>query len=198
MELYLSQTDPWVILTRELPSCARVWSGDQGILEGIEYPFVDKALFACFYEKYREIVISAGIPRNDYGQTVSLYGPGQFAEPNVCALSDIIQVLPNHVMSENLLFKPSAMTDSFRYQLDHDNRCADLSRVVEQFFFAYQSGCYLKRFANLGDPLSVLRYMSTITHELREFRVVLLEMGIYIRIEAYLADNTKPPFRMGS
>jgi hypothetical protein len=198
MELYLSQTDPWVILTRELPSCAKVWSGDQRILEGIEYPFVDKALFARFYEKYRAIVISAGLPRNDYGQTVSLYEPRQLTEPNVTALPNIIQV-PNHLMGENLSFKPSAMADSVRYQLDHNNRYPDSPRVAEQFFFAYhQSGCCPERFVDLGNPLQVLRYLSTITHELSEFRVVLLETGVYIRLSAYLVDRAKPPFRMGS
>lgn len=197
MELYLEQTDPQVILTRELPDCACRWSGDQQILNGIEYPFVSKALFTRFYVQYRAIVISAGLPHNDYGQTVSLYELGQFTEPNVTALFNIIQV-PNHLMGENLSFKPSAMADSVRYRLDHDNRYPDSPRVMEQFFFAYQSGYCLERFVDLGHSLQVLRYLSNIMHALSEFRVVLLETGVYIRLSAYLVDRAKPPFRMGS
>ncbi len=200
MELYLHATDPFRILRNELPVCAPTWSGDPQALEGIEYPFVDKNLFSCFYARYRAIVISSGLPRNDYGQTVRLYMPRQFTEPDVATIAQRLEV-PKHLVSENLPFKPSAMIGWCRYQKEEGDASRGgfpVPRVIEQFFFAYQPSYQPSSFADLSGSLSALRYLSTIMHELNQFKVILLESGIYVRLAACVVEGAKPPFIMGS
>lgn len=196
MDLYIQNTDLFQILTVELPSYAPTWSGDKYALEDIEFPLVSQVLFARFYEGYRSIVISSGHSRGDYGQTVRLYAIGQYHEPDMASISTPGRV-PEHLISEGLPFTPSAMTGEYRYKRTGDSRVADRPCVEERFFFDYQPGYQPSSFADLSGSLGALRYLSAIMHKLSEFKVVLLETGIYVKLRAYVVDGAKPPFQMG-
>jgi hypothetical protein len=196
MDFYLYNTDPRAILTLVLPEQARRWSGDSEILKGVDSPLMDTSIFSRFYDKYRVIAISSGQPHGEYGQTVTLYTLREVREPNLATLTTT-GVVPEHLMGEHIPFKPSEMTGEYQFVKLND-RVADRPRVIEKFFFPYQEVYKPSRFVDLGDSLTVIRYLSSVLHQLSVFEMVLLETGIYVELVATITDSNKPPFCIDS
>lgn len=152
----------------------------------------DKELFTKFTSQFNCISITAGLPKNDYGQTVRLSG-GE--KPRLDEME--WRAIPPHLIRKQLSLKPDEMSGRYGYQKLEDARGLVLS-VKESFFFEFRDGYHPETFSKLTSSLAALRYLSSILHKLDLFKVVLVENGTYVQLRARVADSYKPTFAMNS
>lgn len=190
MKLPVQQESPEYIINCAIPDQAALW------LQSVQPPpYAD--IFGRFLKLYRVIEITAGRPNGDYGQTVWL--------TNICLhiqtdLSNSVAdtPIPEHLIGENLPFKPTEMAGIYRYRCTTEIHQSDRPAIVEEFFFPYAQGHQPKSFTDVAASLNLLRNLSTITHKLDLFKVMLMEKGVYVRLKAFIEDSGKPPFQMDS
>jgi hypothetical protein len=194
---YIHMPDPMAFLRQQLPKLATKWSGDPDILNEVGSPEVNQGVFSVFYEMgYRQIDISAGLPKNDYGQTVKLFRKGEFREPDLGTLTET-GIVPEHLMGPGLPFKPDKMAGTYRHIRQQDERVPDMPIMEERWFFDFCPGYVPKSFCGLSSSLDALRYLSDVMHDLICFTVILMDGGIYVSLLVREHPSRKPPFRMG-
>ena len=186
---YLQKNDPdplyiLRVLLPELITSEKIDDADKWHL-----PY-DKSLFARFYEKYQIIVISAGLPHGDYGQTVCLYKNTYDKKPDVGFLCSM--ELPEH------LFDSSKVISRYSYLKEKQGSSDDTPREKESLFFRYKENYQPTCFEDVVSSLRALRDLSTIMYKLQSFRVVLLENGIYVELLTIIRDDGKPSFALRS
>lgn len=192
MELYQTNlTNPVAFLARDLATT--FYARTTGSQEPPQYGgMFDKGLFSNFIGQFNCISISSGLPKNDYGQTVRL---SQVEAPKLDEME--WRDIPQHLISEGLPLQPDEMSGRYGYQKKEDTRGHTLA-VEEFFFFEFHVGYHPETFSKLNASLSALRYLSSILHTLDEFKVVLVENGVYVRLRARIGDSYKPAFEMNS
>lgn len=194
---YLSGSmDPIVFFRRGLTGLAPLWSGDPNLAE-VNFSHLNRALFDRFWDLgYRQVSLTAGLPRNDNGQTVRLYREGEFRVPG---LEDLVTegLIPEHLIGPCRSLKPDQMAGTYRTACEKDARNPDIPTVTERWFFGYRPGYRPRSFAELANSLGALRSLSGVTHDLESFTVVLMDTGTYVKLSAQEVPDCKPPFRMG-
>ncbi len=198
MEFYLQQESPERIINYEIPNRAANWLANPQSTKGVlEHAGTDGEIFDQFLEQYQVIEISSGQPHNDYGQTVWLSKLSTHLLLDLSKLSENTPI-PDHLIGEGLPFKPTKMAGVYQYWSSTKTKFSDRPAIEEVFFFPYAEGYRPKRFTDITNSLSPLRYLSTILHQLNFFKVVLVESGVYVRLMAFTDNSAKTPFMMGA
>ncbi len=153
----------------------------------------DEKLFSHFHDQFNCISITSGLPKNDYGQTVQLSKVETVRDLNELEW----RTIPEHLIGPNFSLKQSEVTGRFGYKRN-EYRHHDQLFVEECFFFEFQPEYSLKTFSKLNASLAALRYLSTVLHKLKMFKVVLCNNGVFVKIRANVGDSYKPEFIMGS
>ncbi len=190
---YVQMTNPLKFLVRELPELFRQGISPQA--PPLEFPAHRIDLYSKFSPNYSCIRITAGLPRNDYGQTVSLLRRSDYKMPDVEKLKRF--QIPTHLVSEGLSLTPSGMTGWYGYNRVVDSRSSN-KVVTEEYFFEYVRGYVPDTFSKLQDSLGGLRYLSNIMHALDIFEIIQMSEGTYVRLTSRPRDSNKPEFFMGS
>lgn len=190
MEFYQTNlTDPVAFIVHNLATAfyAKVTNSAEPPQYGGMF---NKELFKEFVSQFNCILITSGLPKNDYGQTVRL---SEGERPKLDEME--WRAIPPHLISEWLSLKPDEMSGSYGYRRLEDTRGQTLA-VDEFFFFKFQDGYHPETFSKLNESLSALRYLSSILHTLDLFKMVLVENGTYVQLRARIADSYKPAFAM--
>ena len=192
MELYQTNlADPVAFIARELATAfyAKVTNSTEPPQYGGMF---DKELFTKFISQFNCISITAGLPKNDYGQTVRL---SEGEKPKLDEME--WRAIPPHLISEGLPLQPTEVSGRYGYRRLEDTRGQTLA-VDEFFFFEFQDGYYPETFSKLNSSLAALRYLSSTVHMLDRFKVVLVDNGTYVQLRARIVDSYKPAFAMNS
>jgi hypothetical protein len=150
-----------------------------------EYPEQSREVFQKFLEEFQHIEISAGLPRNDPGQTITLSeGGGNLWQPKVGDQIDSLS-LPDRL---------DGYGNCFRIRREDARKFLE-----EEFLFEYSSGFRPSTFAELTRPIGNrwFREVSDILHLLTRFEVGLMEKGTVVKMQTLKKPSNKPPFVMG-
>ncbi len=191
MEFYLTDlSEPISYIGRALAEHfhTKVNSGKEPLLYG---GMLDREIFRQFRDSFNCVSITAGLPRNDYGQTVRLF----LVEEKRNIAEYEWKEIPPHLIGEGLSLKPNEVTGRYGYKKVEDNRGKSLA-VDEYFFFEFQLGYAPDTFSKFKSSLKALRYCSEIVHCLDRFEVTLMHAGVHVCLRARIADTYKPPFLM--
>ena len=192
IDLHLTNlTDPIAYIGRGLAEGFSVRA--LGNTEKLEYGgMFDETLFEAFIKRYNGIRICSGLPRNDYGQTVTMYHiSGALPYPE----SEEWYEIPAHLIGENLPLKSTEVTGRYKYDKKADTR-HPVHAIVEHFYFEYAPGYKPDTFSKLNSLLSSVRYLSVIMHKLDFFNVELTSSGVHVKLRARTGNSFKPDFSM--
>lgn len=173
--------DPLNWLTEFLPQIIQ----NRNALDGA-YPAQSVQVFQKFLGEFQLVEISAGLPHNDYGQTITLSeGRVDLWQPKADDKIDSLS-LPD--------------------RLEGYKNCSRIRRENERGFFEedflleYSPGFRPSTFTELIRPMRHrwFREVSDILHLLIRFEVALTENGTIVKMRTLKSEGNKPPFVMGS
>ncbi len=192
---YVQMQDPLAFIGGEFPELFHKRVNQGSSLLEYRGQF-NKELYAQFRSLYSCIYITAGLPKNDYGQTVNLFRSTEYNLPDINALE--WRQVPEHLISENLSYSPSEMTARYGYRRMVERRFSGATAETEEFYFEYQLGYTPTDFSGLRRSLSKLRYFSDTMHSLDRFKIILMEQGTFVRLLSRPSQSNKPAFFMGN
>jgi hypothetical protein len=181
VELYQEQADnPLMWVGRGLP---KIIKGRHALAD--EYPEMSREVFRKFLEEFQHIEVSAGLPHNDYGQTITLSeGAVGLWQPKAEDQIDNLS-LPDSLEGYGNCFRI---------------RCEDARGFLEEaFLLEYSPGFRPSTFAELTRPIGHrwFREESDILHLLTRFEVGVTEKGTVVKMQTLKSARNKSPFVMG-
>jgi hypothetical protein len=190
MEMYFTNvSDPVAFMGAPLAEAfhERVNPNEDALDHGGVY---DVRIFRQFCDACNSVLITAGLPRGDYGQTVHLSRISTVPDVSTYTWGTICPDL----IGEQLPLKPAEITGRFGYRRTGGTR--DSTIVDEFFFFEYRPGYHPETFSKFRATLNALRYYANIMHKLDCFEVILMENGVHVHLSAWIVDLLKPAFAM--
>lgn len=197
MELNISERNPILIISDELPRLVTVWSPESEVAKDTphRYPSVNPRIYREFRERFDVIEIMATQNEAHHFPKVFISALRGHIVPDLSKLSEE-RLVPNYFIGKNLAYDPGNMKGVYQYRRRGESRFTDLAEgeyVEEEFFFPYTDGFEPLRFCEVANAIRPLYQLTSIIYRLTFFKLILLKNGVFVSIQAKTEEHKKLP-----